>query len=765
MRAKSYLQRLTKSRHALPMALIVLGVILANSVYIAGYLTGKADPNPIFQKSGLAIQKTRGKIGGQNTIDPNDGFTTQALGHLSANDWLHGKMPYWNHYEGVGTPLAGEMQSAAFFPLTLLLRASSGLLLFHIVLEIIAGVATYFLLIKLRINRKIAIFGGIAFALNGTFAWLTNAAFNPIAFLPLLLLGIESAYQATIERKKRSCVLISLAIALSLYAGFPETAYINGLLGVVWAATRFFQLKRAEFRKDFVRQLMLGGAVGILLAAPILVAFYDYLKYANVGLHGGRNTSSIVPIGLSSLFMPYIFGPIFGQYIYDVTGQLGAFWSSVGGYITTSLIVLAGFGVTGKRDRPLKLILGAWAVITIFRTYGFFWLGHLLSFIPGIGTAAFYRYVVPSFEFSIVVLAAFGIDELANKRISTRKKIVIAAIMAVIITGGILNAIPELHRLALAPVSHWWAALSILTAIGSVLLIFGTQFLKGRGIRQYALATIALCEIGVMFLMPQLSTPRHRSIDTQPVNFLQKNIGEFRFATLGPIEPNYGSYYKISSININDLPIPKNYSEYVKDHLDKNVDPLIFTGTVMSDPKGSTPLESFLQNFESYQEVGVKYLVAPPGLVPAQAAASKSMNKVFTGAAADIYELPNPKPYFEILEGKCLLYPNGKDELMAKCAKPSKLIRRELFMKGWTAKVGKKALSMEEYSKLFQEIDLPSGDSHIIFYYSPPHIIISYFLMTLGAVAIGAFIARDHFTNLTLDKNRRPVATHAKRLK
>ena len=49
----------------------------------------------------------------------------QALGHLVATDWFSGHVPWWNPYEGLGVPLAGDMQSGAFFPPTLLF-ASAG---------------------------------------------------------------------------------------------------------------------------------------------------------------------------------------------------------------------------------------------------------------------------------------------------------------------------------------------------------------------------------------------------------------------------------------------------------------------------------------------------------------------------------------------------------------------------------------------------------------------------------------------------------------
>ena len=136
-------------------------------------------------------------------IDPNVGFITQPLGHLAAMDLLHGHFPWWNYFQGLGQPLAGEMQSAALFPLTLLFALPSGLLWFHISLEIIAGVSTYFFVKKLGISSLLATTAGMLFSLNGTFSWLGNAVLNPVAFLPMLLLGIE----LIIEKSQESVLL------------------------------------------------------------------------------------------------------------------------------------------------------------------------------------------------------------------------------------------------------------------------------------------------------------------------------------------------------------------------------------------------------------------------------------------------------------------------------------------------------------------------------------------------------------------------------
>jgi ABC-type multidrug transport system fused ATPase/permease subunit len=190
-----------RSKITLSILGIIAIIIAANGLY----LTNTLQNNPFNQRAGLTVSQKPPLTTGYNTIDPNDGFTAQALGHAAAEQWLSGHVPYWNHYEGVGAPLAGEMQSAAFFlPLVLLLHFSNGLLYMHICLEIIAGISTYLFLRRLKLSHAAAFTGGVAFALSAAFVWLTNAVVNPVAFLPMLFLGVEMISSKSTKAKKKS---------------------------------------------------------------------------------------------------------------------------------------------------------------------------------------------------------------------------------------------------------------------------------------------------------------------------------------------------------------------------------------------------------------------------------------------------------------------------------------------------------------------------------------------------------------------------------
>ena len=102
------------------IALIVLVVLLANGMYVFGL----ANSDPISLTAGISHHLCRLTCG-RPAIDPNVGFVTQTLGHEAAMDILHGHFPWWTYTQGLGQPLAGEMQSGALFPLTLLFAFSS----------------------------------------------------------------------------------------------------------------------------------------------------------------------------------------------------------------------------------------------------------------------------------------------------------------------------------------------------------------------------------------------------------------------------------------------------------------------------------------------------------------------------------------------------------------------------------------------------------------------------------------------------------------
>jgi len=303
----------------------------------------------------------------------------------------------------------------------------------------------------------------VLFALNGAYAWLTNATFNPIAFLPLMLLGVEYAISCAQKKKKGGWIPLALALALSIYAGFPEVAFINGIFVYGWGAIRLLYINKSV-RKPYLYKLLLGSLVGLLLAAPALITFAGYLPYAITGGHSGGSYANVgLPIStLPALFMPYIFGPIFGFVNSGKPQDLFLFWSNVGGYLTVPLLFLALIGLFSKRGRAIKLYLAAFSLIVILKIYAVQPVGWLINLIPGMNQVAFYRYSVSALSLAMIMLAVFGIEAIVKQQINRKKTITLAAIVSLFVVVLAVYARKLLHQMLAFPSHRWWAILSVL---------------------------------------------------------------------------------------------------------------------------------------------------------------------------------------------------------------------------------------------------------------------------------------------------------------
>jgi hypothetical protein len=165
-------------------------------------------------------------------------FTTFDARELSA-----GRLPLWNPYTYAGAPFWADIQSAVFYPfslLTLLLSGPWGFSLFALEVEAVfhfwlAGVFTYLFVRRLTGHRGAALLSAIVFTFGG---YLTGYPSQQLAvlevdvWLPLLLFFTD---RALLDRSAEGLKLRSrlslpdalaagLAWGLALLAGHPQSA-------------------------------------------------------------------------------------------------------------------------------------------------------------------------------------------------------------------------------------------------------------------------------------------------------------------------------------------------------------------------------------------------------------------------------------------------------------------------------------------------------------------------------------------------------------
>lgn len=724
------------SDHTLPLGLILLCLLLVNGATLLHILS----TNPLQLFANLQVGPSSQFLPGQPTIDPNAGVTTQALGHLAAHDLLHGQVPWWNPYEGVGSPLAGEMQSASFFPFTLLQYWPAGWVPFHLLLEVISGWSTYFLLRRLGTGRVAATTSGVAFGLCGMAAWFAFAAANPLAFLPMALLGAERCYGAARSGRSGGWVLLVLALALSILAGFPEVAYLDGLLVVLWCVVRAPSLGARFVR--FAGKLLLGGALAIMICAPLLIAFLDYLPHANVGGHGGTLSNYRLPLqALPQILLPYVHGPIFALNSTGAIDTIAVIWGGIGGYLSAALLTCALIGLVGKRHRPLRIALGAWTAVMLLKTFGVEPVQRLVNFLPGFHEIATFRYAPASWEMAMVVLAGLGVDDVARRKVHAATVLsaggtgVLAAVAAGLAAWpSLTNAVGSPHRHVYDLGSTLWAVFTVMAVVCGGLVTLGPGERPSRSSWRrrgtWLMGGVVILDAMVLFSMPLLSAPRPQPVDMALASYLKGHLGPYRFVTLGPITPNYGSYFGISEVNIDDLPVPKSYSNYIRKHLDPNTNPLVFSGTFIQQPTGLSPSQELSEHLDAYEAIGVKYVVVPASgtdssgkVWPGPGARSHGVDLVYSDAVSRLYELPSAAALMSATTTACSVTITSWDSGRARCARPATLVWRELELPGWTAMVDNRRVPVKTFDGIFQKISLPAGETKVVFSYTPPHVL------------------------------------------
>jgi hypothetical protein len=545
-------------------------------------------------------------VPGSPFVDPNAGFTSQALGHLAAWDWVHGVIPWWNPYTGIGVPLAGELQPGAFFlPFNLLLLLKEGLLWQRIAMQILAGLATYALLRELGLSRLAAFLGGALFAMNGVIAWTPGpaAVYCSSPFLPCLLWGIERAQKP--RQGAASTLAIGLAIAWSILAGFPEAPYISGLLALAWGV---YRLTSAPARWVMARRALGGFALGLLVASPLLIAFVDYLLQSDSFDIHKKGGLSMPWASFPVTVIPYVYGPM---------NVLIGTWGSFGGYTEALVLVMALVGVMRKSaDRGLKLLLLIWVLLCWARNFGVQPITAIIDHLPLLNRALFFRYAGASWILALTILAAYGLDEFRSTAPRRRNSF---AIVMILLLVCVALAWPQrafwgwsqgkaLVMFAFLGAALFWV-LAGLTALG---LAWRISHLETR---RATIAGLIIFDAAVMFLAAQVSARRNNQVDMQAMQFLHDHQGLSRNYTLGPLAPNYSAYFQVASINHNVLPVPRLWAQYVDHKLlpgfERDTGVTFFWPAWGDTSDGGA--RTFSTNLANFRDVGVRYVLTNPG--------------------------------------------------------------------------------------------------------------------------------------------------------
>jgi hypothetical protein len=111
--------------------------------------------------------------------------------------------------------------------------------------------------------------------------------------------------------------------------------------------------------------------------------------------------------------------------------------------------------------------------------------------------------------------------------------------------------------------------------------------------------------------------------------------------------------------------------------------------------------------------------------------------KAYGDSVMDIWEVPEPAPYYEVMQGgPCTLAAEQREDVTAVCSSPAKLRRRELYMPGWNVRNNRATIEAVQQDGIFQATTLPAGASKVHYNFTPPYMEIGWIACLTGVVGL-----------------------------
>ena len=508
---------------------------------------------------------------GTRELDPGaPAWQTEAqLALIRHQYWRERSLPLWNPYQGYGEPLAANMQSQPFFPVSIVLSAVLGPTTYSwaILLRLfIAGIGSYFYL-RLLVSHLSSLAGAITSMLGGYYLlYLTMFHISVEMLLPAGLWAMESLLR---ERTYRRAIWLIAILWLILMGGAPESALL--VLSFVYVYLAFRLVTDAALRRRWIeisKCVLLSSIAGVALAAFLLLPFYEFLHHS-FDLHQPGNLHGQMPgldhdaldKGVLTYLFPLLLGP----------AQAAAGWSGIRNYTGMISVFLVIVGAASLRRNKDNTALGslAWfyllfAIAVPLKRYGFAgvnWIGSL----PLYRLTGFPKHEEVILSISVSMLCAIAVERLIRREVSKGVQLVAFAATFLIIPVTTIYCRRTLdHPLFRGHAGRAWAIglpAVLLCLLAGLLLRFANaqrgedRVSAGRRLG-VCLIVLLTCEASLNYIVPvYYSISRMASVSSNPysgapyLTVLEAQAGNDRiFARDEVLYPNWASAFQLADI-------------------------------------------------------------------------------------------------------------------------------------------------------------------------------------------------------------------------
>lgn len=418
--------------------------------------------------------------------------------HYTAKMLKEGELPLWTPHALGGAPYMGNLSTAIFYPLNLLIAVmpvDTFFLVQSLIKLVLAGVFMYLFLRILGMKFGCSLFGGMVYSLCGyTLLWVISHLTSVSVLMPALFFATELYIK---RRNGLSLGLITVLLALQFIGAQPETSLC---MVTAWGIYTLFRIRNETglFTRDgallslylvpcgvlaiglvlfqlwpfveymvrsyglYIRERsaeamsLYGGSdpllsfkgmlAGLVMIAAVALCFVLFKKgrRALTALLAGLLGGGILLVGLKAGIMvgikPHIliqlFPDLYGNPLEGVRTAGGAAYPEFnGGYAGALCFFLAMIGWIACWKRSPVRIMGTLFLLSFGAVHGIPFLTQFVRALPGFELTQPGRIICVT-AFTVSALCAFGLDFLM-RRAPARGSMAAWRVIGVLIVGGL----------------------------------------------------------------------------------------------------------------------------------------------------------------------------------------------------------------------------------------------------------------------------------------------------------------------------------------
>ena len=455
--------------------------------------------------------------GACNANQPNDPRPDGGASAWQLEPWARvthrvissGEAPLWNPYQGLGTPLAADPPTAALDPLMLAVFLHPTELvtdLSTLLWLLLIGVAAYAAARSLRLSPLPASMVGVVYGLSGWFfAYSNNWFFRVYLFFPLIIATAEWTIRS---RRRLPPALLGIFLAWIVYVGMPEPMFMAIVGATLFTGARLVTGDRAGTRRQAALRLMGGGAIGLALAAPIVLAYREYLSFSwNSHPFTGAPFATDSVHQLVDWLMPRIsHAP--AKALFDDREWIGA------GAVFLAVVAVC-------HPRSMRKYAG-WPLLLVTVGVGLpIWGGHSVAWtgrIPVWSQVGWTRFATPVPALSVALLAGVGLQAVIDRDIDHRRVLAALGLLVAFVTALLIRDLRPLDLWSHVAFRGGWPLAALVLAV-----IVASMFFLERRHAARAIAVAVIVEL--LLLAPYgIYAARQNPYPARPwITFLQSN--------------------------------------------------------------------------------------------------------------------------------------------------------------------------------------------------------------------------------------------------